>query len=156
MNTWVVSLTYPDRLDQDDLVDLGERLEHEDGSAYNTPYGLTVTLWKRAGDPRTALYVSLADVERIFDGEPIEFHVETEQRYEARADAPTMPDLMSAPDVADMLGVSRQRVHQLRETSKTFPDPLIELKTGPVWDRSAIVHFADGRDRTPGRRKVPH
>lgn len=155
MNTWVVTLTYPDRLDQDALDDLGERLDHEDGSAYNTPDGLTITLWKKAAEPRHALYVALADADRIFDGDAIEYRVETAERYEARADAPTMPDLMSAPDVATLLDVSRQRVHQLRE-SEVFPEPLVELKTGPVWDRTAIEHFADGRDRSPGRPKVSH
>jgi predicted DNA-binding transcriptional regulator AlpA len=43
-------------------------------------------------------------------------------------------ELMGAAEVATFLGVSRQRVHQLRETYRDFPEPLSVLATGPVWD----------------------
>jgi serine/threonine protein kinase len=40
-------------------------------------------------------------------------------------------------EVAEMLGVSRQRLAKLRERAD-FPDPLGELAQGPVWDLDAV------------------
>ena len=68
----------------------------------------------------------------------------------ARSNAPTMPELMSAAEIADELGVSRQRVHKLREMA-TFPLPLAELRGGAVWDAVAVRTFAENWKRKPGR-----
>lgn len=70
------------------------------------------------------------------------------------ADASTaqnLPHLVSAAEVGDQLGISRQRVHQLQSTAG-FPEPLYRLRTGPVWDARAIEAFATRWDRRPGRR----
>jgi hypothetical protein len=67
-----------------------------------------------------------------------------------RAKAPTMPELMSAAEIADALGVRRQRVHQLRQMA-SFPAPLAELRGGAVWDAAAVRKFAEGWERKPGR-----
>lgn len=64
--------------------------------------------------------------------------------------------LMGATEVADYLNVSRQRVLELRQKNPKFPEPLEQLKSGPVWDKAAIDSFLEGWDRTPGRpRKHP-
>jgi hypothetical protein len=55
-------------------------------------------------------------------------------------------------EIAGLLGVSKQRVFELRERPD-FPRPLAELAAGPVWKRSSLNHFIAGWDRTPGRRK---
>ncbi len=55
-------------------------------------------------------------------------------------------DLMSTPEIAELLGVSRQRVDQLTRTDE-FPPPAAELAIGRVWERSAIEAWA----RTTGR-----
>lgn len=60
-------------------------------------------------------------------------------------------DLMGATEVATHLGVSRQRVLELRQKNPKFPEPVIRLSSGPVWDRKAIDDFVDQWDRTPGR-----
>ena len=60
---------------------------------------------------------------------------------------------MSAAEIADLLGVRRQRVHQLRST-RGFPAPLAELRGGAVWDARAIRRFLDTWERRPGRPKV--
>lgn len=64
---------------------------------------------------------------------------------------PQLPDLVSGPEAADILGVSSQRVHQLLAEHSDFPAPLYELRTGKVWRRSAIEAFADRWERKPGR-----
>lgn len=64
--------------------------------------------------------------------------------------------LMGATEVAEFLGVSRQRVLELRRDHAEFPQPLEQLRSGPVWDKSDIESFLAGWDRTPGRpRRYP-
>lgn len=53
-------------------------------------------------------------------------------------------------EVAAMLGVSRQRVSQLR-ARPDFPAPLAELAAGPVWKVSSVQRLLEGWDRRPGR-----
>ena len=64
--------------------------------------------------------------------------------------------LMGATEVAEFLKVSRQRVLELRKEHAEFPQPIEQLRSGPVWDKSDIESFLAGWDRTPGRpRKYP-
>jgi hypothetical protein len=67
-----------------------------------------------------------------------------------RAEAATMPELMSAAEIAELLRISRQRVHQLRRTA-AFPAPLADLRGGAVWDAAAVRKFAEEWLRKPGR-----
>src|SRR5581483_4105656 len=46
--------------------------------------------------------------------------------------------LVGAAEIAEMLGVSRQRVAQLLTTQEDFPKPEVELAGGRVWSRTAI------------------
>jgi predicted DNA-binding transcriptional regulator AlpA len=52
------------------------------------------------------------------------------------------PELVSGPEAARMLGISRQRVHQLASENPEFPEPLYRLAVGSLWDRRAVVAFA--------------
>lgn len=63
---------------------------------------------------------------------------------------PSLPDLVSAPEAADILGVRPQRLHQLADERKDFPEPAYELRAGKLWLRAAIVAFGQ-RKRQPGR-----
>lgn len=63
---------------------------------------------------------------------------------------PTLPELASVPEAAEILGVSPQRVRELAATNASFPEPMYELRTGKLWLRDAIEAFAN-RDRKPGR-----
>ncbi len=42
-----------------------------------------------------------------------------------------------------MIGVSRQRVHQLTNEDPTFPAPSAVLSAGGVWERRAIEEWAE-------------
>lgn len=70
------------------------------------------------------------------------------------ATSPNMPDLVSGPEIARLLGVSRQRVHQLAAGNPQFPKPLYRLGVGSLWTRSAIERFAEEWERKPGRPKA--
>jgi hypothetical protein len=61
--------------------------------------------------------------------------------------------LMGASEIATTLGVSRQRVHQLRRTYADFPTPVAHLATGPVWQGADVQSWhAVHRDRPTGVR----
>jgi predicted DNA-binding transcriptional regulator AlpA len=48
-------------------------------------------------------------------------------------------DLLGVAEIAALLGVTRQRVHQLIAESSDFPDPEAELAGGRIWSRSAVA-----------------
>ena len=62
-----------------------------------------------------------------------------------------LPQLLGTQEVAAMLGVSRQRLYELRSSGR-FPEPVAELAATPLWLRSAIAAFIELWDRRPGRR----
>jgi predicted DNA-binding transcriptional regulator AlpA len=64
-------------------------------------------------------------------------------------DIQPLVDLVGAGEVLALLGISKQRLYQLRAANR-FPDPLIELVSGPIWHRSVIESYGATR-RPPGR-----
>lgn len=63
---------------------------------------------------------------------------------------------LGVTELARSLGVSRQRVAELR-IRRDFPDPVAELAAGPVWKGSTLRRFVEGWDRKPGRpRNAAH
>jgi hypothetical protein len=62
----------------------------------------------------------------------------------------TGQELAGLAEAAEILGVSKQRVTELR-AQPAFPAPVAELKSGPVWTRDSIEEFAQTRRRQPGR-----
>lgn len=60
--------------------------------------------------------------------------------------------LVGMAEIAEMLGVTRQRVAQLIESYEDFPKPEVELSGGRVWSRTAIeTWIATHPERGPGR-----
>lgn len=74
---------------------------------------------------------------------------------DAENSRPTLPELVSAPEAADILGVSSQRVHELAASKADFPEPMYELRTGKLWLRDAIEAFERRWERRPGRPSKP-
>lgn len=60
----------------------------------------------------------------------------------------TVHHLVSRVEIADMLGVSTQRVHQLLAKGD-FPAPVADLAIGKVWERAAVEEWARGTGRRP-------
>lgn len=50
-------------------------------------------------------------------------------------------DLASTTDVCEMLGVSRQRVNQIRREDKTFPAPVYNNGQILMWRRQDVRHW---------------
>jgi predicted DNA-binding transcriptional regulator AlpA len=60
------------------------------------------------------------------------------------------PDVVGSQEVTEMLGITRQRFHELRSSGR-FPEPIIHLAATPVWMRAAVTTFTSEWDRRPGR-----
>ena len=56
-------------------------------------------------------------------------------------------DLVGVAEVAELLGVTRQRVDALARTHTLFPEPVATIAAGRVWLREDIEEWAsrDGR-----------
>jgi ATP-dependent Clp protease ATP-binding subunit ClpA/predicted DNA-binding transcriptional regulator AlpA len=60
--------------------------------------------------------------------------------------------LVGTAEIAEMLGVSRQRVDQLVDAYDDFPTPEVDLAGGRVWSRTAVETWIRAHpDRGPGR-----
>jgi hypothetical protein len=56
-------------------------------------------------------------------------------------------ELVGAAEIAELLGITRQRVNAIVRTHDDFPRPVAELSAGRVWKRKDIERWA----RSSGR-----
>ena len=60
--------------------------------------------------------------------------------------------LLGLTEIAELLGVSRQRVDQLSNSYPDFPEPEADLASGRIWSKAAIEGWlAIHPERAPGR-----
>lgn len=150
---WVLTFTFDTDPAMETIDEWQSRLENFDGSVARIPgRGIDVTVYAPASlSIPDAIAKTIDEVTHVVQIDaPIGLEVITEFEHSRRAGAPTMPELMSAAEIADELAVKRQRVHQLRR-SAAFPAPLAELRGGAVWDAAAVRKFAEEWERRPGR-----
>jgi len=154
---WHVSITLANDPGEAVRVALATDLEPLDGSASAAPRGhWTVSGWHDADDPEKAQHSILVRARRVLRRRGIQapiVAVETvsENELDARHASPNYPELVSAAEAAEILGVSRQRVHQLAVEHSAFPPTLYELGAGKLWTAAAIRGFARQWSRKPGR-----
>ena len=153
---WSVSYTFEGQPSEDELVALQEKIDGDgwDGSVAADP---DAGHWSVSfGADATFASEALQGTDRLLDKVGVHNHaiaveVMTVDELERRANLPTMPPLIGASEVADMLGVKRQRVHQLSKNKPDFPIPLVHVAMGPLWDQRAIDAFDRHWTRQPGR-----
>lgn len=58
--------------------------------------------------------------------------------------------LVGLTEIADMLGVSRQRAGQLAAT-EGFPEPVARLAAGPIYESADVEAWARTRNTKSGR-----
>lgn len=156
MTTYAVEITTetPLPLTNAQLEDLATRAAEERGwtlSRRADGPGWTVVVWLGADTVAHATQDAIGQVAAWSSDPVVAVHARTEDAYAAAADLPTIPDLVSASDAAEILGVSRQRIYQLRSSHPEFPAPLAEVALGPIWARDTIEWFNQIWERKPGR-----
>jgi len=153
----VATLTPPS---EELLIELDEAVEQQGGSVSargEDGPGFTLRLNMDADWPVPAVESAAQLVEKLTDSIPgatwAGITCELAELFEKHAFDPDTPELLSAQDVADVLGVSRQRVWQLAKRTD-FPAPYARLGSGPIWTRPAVDRFGRAWDRKPGRPRV--
>ena len=88
----------------------------------------------------------LAGIERV--------EAVTDERLGRDLEEPIEQDpYLGVTEVARLLGVSRQRVSELR-SRPGFPEPVAELASGPVWRGWQLRRFVEEWPRRPGRPRA--
>ena len=149
---WVITYTFDVEPSDKALDQLADDLEAVDASvARLLGIGVSVAVYVDGHLPMmVAAEKMVGDIRAVVHSEPVGVSAIRESMHAANAESPTMPELMSAAEIAEELGVARQRVHQLRSTA-AFPAPLAELRGGAVWGAAAVRKFNAEWRRTPGR-----
>jgi hypothetical protein len=153
---WVITLSYDLTASMEEMDRWAHQLEQFDGTVAQIPRRGVVDVTVHAPaymDIWDAGRKMADELEHVVGVMPSAVEIITEQELYRRAAEPTLPELMSAAEIADELGISRQRVHQLRSTAG-FPAPLADLRGGAVWDAAAIRKFAQTWERKPGRPRA--
>jgi hypothetical protein len=77
----------------------------------------------------------------------------TDDELRMQLEIPNFPVVMGTAEVVERLGVSRQRLTELRASGR-FPEPILTLAATPVWLAGAVDAFVETWDRSPGRRRL--
>jgi hypothetical protein len=120
-------------------------------TAYDATVGVTAADALRAASEGTGLVTRAAGQAGLPAWPVVRIETTREDVCDAELTQPELPALVSGPEVGAILGVNRQRVHQLAHEHPQFPAPLYRLGVGSLWDRRAIEVFAAGWNRKPGR-----
>lgn len=72
------------------------------------------------------------------------------EEHDRRLAEPAVPELAGIAEIAELLGVTRQRASTLQKTPG-FPSPAAQLRSGPVWRRNDLDRFVATWARRPGR-----
>lgn len=63
-----------------------------------------------------------------------------------------MDDLVGVAEVAEMLGITRQGVHNIAHSDPAFPEPRARLSAGLIWNRIDVEQWI----KTTGRSAEPN
>ena len=159
MTSWTARVEWAGALPDDDRLDaLIDALapvhgavgaEREDGrsSAHityeaNTLRMATDEAWRIVGTALRAAGIAFT---------PVGIEVLDTATFDARLEAPTVPHLVSAPQIAALAGVSRERVRQWTELAG-FPAPVTDpSERYQFWAEPTIARWLATHDRSPGR-----
>jgi hypothetical protein len=143
-----MTITTDERLTEEVLFDVAAIGGAASGEAGG--HDLSTTMTVQADDVLAAASGGLAKVETISPGAPVAVEVLTIEEADRRLAGPAFPELVGLSEIADILGVTRQRVSKLRNL-QSFPGTVAELRAGSVWLKSDLSRFCDGWERKVGR-----
>ncbi len=108
-----------------------------------------------AESPYEAFVLAKAQFEHLLpDLVAVRVEVNRVEDLLAELERPNAPELVGVAEVAELLGVSKTRVHELSDKA-AFPEPVARLAAGPVWSRPAVARFIESWNRRPGRPRRP-
>lgn len=118
-----------------------------------TPAGLSITAWVVTDRPEAELgrfaEVAPAWLRRAVPSfELVSLRACTAAEVAAELRRPVVPPLASVPDAAQILGVPREHVQQLRAQDPAFPAPVTRVSTGPLWTVEALRAYRRERGRS--------
>lgn len=155
---WTAQLTYhAPRLDLDRRLEIVEALRAN--ATYDDNVGRLVLTFevegataRQAADnaARTGGAAVSAAARGIVPARPTRILVLPTEEFIAETSHPSAVDLSGVAEIAQLLGVSRQRAGQLIDRDE-FPTPIAELASGPVFTTPSILEF---KKRWEPRRRV--
>ena len=104
---------------------------------YFEPLGeVVLSVRQMADDVGTATVAGLSQIESFIASIKFGLRIVSISAY--RAGAPELsPDLVGLAEIAEMMKVSKPRVHQIAMQA-SFPRPLVKLRMGPVFTRKEV------------------
>jgi hypothetical protein len=70
-------------------------------------------------------------------------------------ETPAIPHLVGVPDIAELLGVTRQQAGRLTR-KPGFPHPALETRSGALWTQTAVEAWNEHTTRAVGRPARSH
>jgi hypothetical protein len=135
------------------LVDRGGAIS---GSAMGDRYGATFSIEEAVATAPDAvafgyeIFTSYAEKSGLPTWPVVRAEALTFEELERDIETPNFPELVGVSEIADILGVTRQRASALAKTAG-FPAPVATLASGPVWTRPSLNQFVDEWPRKDGR-----
>lgn len=151
-----IRIKLTEHLTDDQLDDLMDAAAQDGWDAVRDPVGIALISHSLSDKPEMVLsQLASAAVDWLAERDRtaalVDIRATTDDVHTAETLRPDTPELLAAGDVAELLSVSRQRVHQLASDHPRFPAPYARLSSGPVWTRPAIEAFDRSWARRPGR-----
>jgi hypothetical protein len=162
MTNWQVTIdsNVDDNVTDDNLVELAVLLADDGGAVSGAPGRVSVILTVDADSASSAIERALtiwhpALVARGFSMARVTVvgvRAATYAEVDVEMARPTIPELVGANEAGQILGVTRQRIHQLATNHPTFPTPVVRVAMGPLWTRASVEAWkASGAQRPVGR-----
>jgi predicted DNA-binding transcriptional regulator AlpA/predicted RNA-binding Zn-ribbon protein involved in translation (DUF1610 family) len=140
----------------DQLIEAVEPLHGAIATGPGPALGLSLAVdaantWEAAREVRAFLENELAQL--VPDSVISSLRVLDEATRKTENEAPRFPELVAVPDIAELLGVTRQQAHRLANR-EGFPPPALTPRTGPLWNRAAVESWNERTERHKGRPRA--
>ncbi|MGH9013084.1 MAG: hypothetical protein ACRDZ1_03975 [Acidimicrobiia bacterium] len=96
------------------------------------------------------IFTSLAEKSGLPVWSVVRAEALTFEEHDRDIETPNFPELVGVSEIAELLGVTRQRASALAQT-REFPSPVATLASGPVWTRPSLNRFVEEWPRKDGR-----
>jgi hypothetical protein len=106
---------------------------------------LSTTATRRANSPIEAydyIYEALNSLTGKLEIELVE--IKSTERQDRDLEVSNLPELVGLAEIADLAGATRQRVFQMT-ANRGFPFPVMELRSGRLWNKAAIASYLEKR-----------